>query len=142
MPTIATEPIVKEVHIDAEPETVFAFFTEADKISRWLAAEATTDPRPGGIVHQTHHSEGVDYLMRGEFVELDPPHRVVFTWGFENTELGVTPGSSTVEVTLTPANGGTHLRLTHSGLPEPALASHGPGWDEQLGNLARALAER
>ncbi len=140
MPTIATEPIVKEVHVDAQPETVFAFFTEAEKITRWLAAEATTDPRPGGVIHQTHRSEGVDYLMRGEFVELEPPHRVVFTWGFENTSMGVTPGSSTVEVTLTPADGGTHLRLVHSGLPEPALATHGPGWDEQLGNLARALA--
>ena len=53
--------------------------------------------------------------------------------------MGVTPGSSTVEVTLTPADGGTHLRLVHSGLPEPALATHGPGWDEQLDNLARAL---
>jgi uncharacterized protein YndB with AHSA1/START domain len=139
MPIIASEPIVKEVHIDAQPDTVFAFFTEADKISRWLAADAKTDPRPGGINHQTHHFEGVDYLLRGEFVELDPPHRLVFTWGFENTEIGVAPGGSTVEVTLTPAGGGTHLRLVHSGLPEPALESHDHGWDKQLGNLARVL---
>lgn len=140
MSTIATEPIVKEVHIDAQPETVFAFFTEADKLTRWIADEAATDPRPGGIYHQTHHFQGVDYRLRGEFLELEPPRRVVFTWGFENTELGVVPGGSTVEVTLTPADGGTHLRLVHSGLPEPALASHDTGWDEQLGNLARALA--
>jgi uncharacterized protein YndB with AHSA1/START domain len=141
MPTIATEPIVKEVHVDAEPDTVFAFFTEADKITRWMAADATTDPRPGGINHQTLQSGGgVNYLLRGEFVELDPPRRVVFTWGFENPEMGVAPGSSTVEVTLTPADGGTHLRLVHSGLPERVLAGHDSGWDEQLGNLTRALA--
>jgi uncharacterized protein YndB with AHSA1/START domain len=140
MPTIATDPLVKEVHVDAEPDTVFAFFTEADKLTRWLAAEAATDPRPGGIFHQTHRVEGVDYLLRGEFVEVDPPHRVVFTWGFENTEIGVIPGGSTVEVTLTPVGGGTHVRLVHSGLPERAVASHDDGWDEQLGNLVRALA--
>ena len=137
---IATEPIVKEIHIDAQPDTVFAFFTEADKLTRWLSAEATTDPRPGGINHQTHRSEGVDYLLRGEFVELDPPHRVVFTWGFENSQIGVTPGSSTVEVTLTPAEGGTHLRLVHSGLPEAALENHDHGWDACLAKLADALA--
>jgi uncharacterized protein YndB with AHSA1/START domain len=136
---IATEPIVKEVHIDARPDTVFAFFTEPDKITRWLSAEATTDPRPGGIMHQTHHADGVDYLLRGEFVELDPPHRVVFTWGFENSEIGVTPGCSTVEVTLTPADGGTLLRLVHSGLPEPAVDNHDKGWDQCLSKLARAV---
>ncbi len=139
MPTIATEPIVKEIHIDAQPDTVFAFFTEADKLTRWIAAEAETDPRPGGIYHQTHHFEGVDYLLRGEFVELDPPHRVVFTWGFENSEIGVSPGISTVEVTLTPADDGTDLRLVHSGLPEPARTNHDQGWDKQLESLARAL---
>ena len=141
MPKVATEPIVKEVHVDAEPDTVFAFFTEADLLTRWMAAEATTDPRPGGVNHQTHHFEGVDYLMRGEFVELDRPNRIVFTWGFENTEMGTDPGSSTVEVTLTPADGGTHVRLVHAGLPEPAVPSHDGGWDVQLGTLARALAE-
>ena len=140
MPTIATDPIVKEVHVDAQPDTVFAFFTEADKITRWLAAEATTDPRQGGINHQTHHFGGVDYLLRGEFLEFDPPHRVVFTWGFENSESGVAPGTSTVEVTLSPADGGTHLRLTHSGLPASELADHDQGWAGQLENLDRALA--
>lgn len=139
MPSIATEPIVKEVHIDAQPDTVFAFFTEADKITRWLAKEATTDPRPGGINHQTHHHEGADYLMRGEFVEIEPPRRVVFTWGFENSEIGNVPGASTVEVTLTPTDGGTDLRLVHSGLPEPAVAGHDEGWGKLLESLASTV---
>jgi uncharacterized protein YndB with AHSA1/START domain len=140
MQTIATEPIIKEIHVDAQPETVFAFFTEADKLTRWIATEAATDPRPGGIFHQTHRLEGVDYLLRGEFVEVDPPHRVVFTWGFENSEIGVSPGISTVEVTLTPEDGGTHLRLVHSGLPEQARSDHDEGWDTELDKLVRALA--
>lgn len=138
--TVSTEPIVKEVHIEARPETVFAFFVDADKITRWLAAAAETDPRPGGINHQTHHWQGVDYLMRGHFVEIDSPRRVVFTWGFENSETGADPDGSTVEVTLEPAGDGTMLRLVHSGLPEVAREGHDSGWDAQLENLARAIA--
>src|SRR5919107_5222127 len=64
-----TEPIVHERQIDASPETVFAFFTEPEKLTRWLAAEATLDPRPGGACWQTHAvRDGDPYLMRGEFV--------------------------------------------------------------------------
>ena len=140
MPTIATDPIVKEAHIDAEPETVFAFFTDADKLTRWLADEATTDPRPGGIYHQTHHFEGVDYRLRGEFVELDPPHRVVFTWGFENPELGVSPGRQHRRGHADP-RGRRHPPASRALRAARARArAHDPGWDEQLGNLARALA--
>jgi uncharacterized protein YndB with AHSA1/START domain len=141
LPKIATKSITKEIHVDAQPDTVFEFFTEADKITRWLATEAITDPRPGGINHQRHNVGGVDYVMRGEFVDVDRPHRVVFTWGFEGKDFGTDPGSSTVEVTLTPADGGgTHVRLVHSCLSESAIPIHDRGWDAQMRNLADALA--
>jgi uncharacterized protein YndB with AHSA1/START domain len=71
---VGTEPIVHEKWIDATPETVFGFFTEPEKLTRWLCVEATVDPRPGGINHQTH-ADAEDnpygpYYMRGEFVEV------------------------------------------------------------------------
>jgi uncharacterized protein YndB with AHSA1/START domain len=141
---VGTEQIVKEVQIDASPETVFAFFTEPDKLTRWLATEATLDPRPGGINHQTHPGDadnpGGPYHMRGEFVEVSPPSRVVFTWGFENPDVGVGPGASTVEVTLAPDGDGTRLRLVHRDLPEATRGSHDAGWEEMLGRLATAAA--
>jgi uncharacterized protein YndB with AHSA1/START domain len=137
---VSTEPIVKEVRIAASPETVFGFFTEADKLKRWLARDAETDPRAGGINHQTHLSEGVEYYMRGEFVEVSPPHRVVFTWGFENSTAGVLPGESTVEVTLDADGDGTLLRLVHRDLPESAIADHDEGWGLLLRGLADKLA--
>jgi uncharacterized protein YndB with AHSA1/START domain len=139
--TVGTEPIVKEIRIDAKPETVFAFFTEPDKITRWLAKDATVDPRPGGINHQTHFSDGRDYSMRGEFVELDPPHRVVFTWGFADDDVGVPPGASTVEVTLEADGNGTLLRLVHRDLPEAIRKDHDEGWGELLRQLATVVAE-
>jgi uncharacterized protein YndB with AHSA1/START domain len=140
----ATDPIVREIQIDASPETVFAFFTEADKLTRWLAVEAAVDPRPGGIAHLTQAggagNPGGRYSMRGEFVEVEPPTRVVFTWGFENPDIDVDPGASIVEVTLTATAGGTRVRLVHRGLPEGELAPHGEGWTSMLERLAAAAA--
>jgi uncharacterized protein YndB with AHSA1/START domain len=139
---VGTEPVVKEVRIDASPETVFTFFTEPDKLTRWLASEATLDPRPGGINHQTHPGDTENprgpYYMRGEFVEVAFPSRVVFTWGFENADVGVDPGQSTVEVTLVPDGDGTRLRLVHRDLPDAERAPHEGGWEEMLSRLAIA----
>jgi uncharacterized protein YndB with AHSA1/START domain len=139
---VGTEPVVKEIRIDASPETVFGFFTEPDKLTRWLCSEATVDPRPGGINHQTHLGDEDNpdgpYYMRGEFLEISPPSRVVFTWGFENS--ATPPGSSTVEVTLEPDGDGTLLRLVHRDLREAQRASHAAGWGKLLDGLAALLA--
>ena len=137
---VGTEPVVHERHIDATPETVFAFFTDPEKLTRWLALEATVDPRPGGVCQQTHvGSDGRRYLMRGEFVEVSPPSRVVFTWGFQNENMDTRPGASTVEVTLEPRDGGTWLRLVHRDLPASERGDHDGGWDTMLGRLATAV---
>jgi uncharacterized protein YndB with AHSA1/START domain len=78
--------------------------------------------------------------MRGEYVEVTPPTRVVFTWGFTNESLNQPPGKSTVEVTLEPENGGTRLRLVHTGLPETAAEDAGTGWKQLLEQLAVVVA--
>jgi uncharacterized protein YndB with AHSA1/START domain len=138
---LRTEPMVFERQIDASPETVFGFFTDPEKMTRWLADEATLDPRPGGVCAQTHGGRnGKRYFMRGEFVEVDFPTRVVFTWGFENEDRDVRPGASTVEVTLEPRDGGTWLRLEHRDLPQSELRGHEDGWTIMLERLAAAIA--
>lgn len=136
------EPIVREIHVRATPEIVFEFFTDAGKLTRWLATEATLDPRPGGVCHQEHAREdgsGGSYHMRGEFLEVNPPDRVVFTWGFTDPDVGVPPGSSVVDVTLTRDGGGTRLRLEHRDLPVAAIDSHSGGWPGMLERLATAV---
>ena len=140
---VGTEPIVSEVRIEASPEAVFSFFTDPEKLTRWLCTEATVDPRPGGVYHHTYRG-GEDrpdplYFMRGEFVEVSPPSRLVFTWGFENEGIDVDPGASTVEVTLEPRDGGTWLRLVHRDLPQAERPDHDSGWDTMLGRLADAV---
>jgi uncharacterized protein YndB with AHSA1/START domain len=77
----------------------------------------------------------------GEYVEVDPPNRVVFTFGWEGDGNPTPPGSTTVEITLTPDGDGTKVRLVHTGLPSAESAErHGEGWDTYLARLEIAAA--
>ena len=131
-----TEVITHEVRIEARPETVFAFLTDSNKMTRWKSRSARLDPRPGGVYRVDLNGRDV---VVGEFVELDPPRRVVFTWGWEGSDK-VPPGSSTVEITLTPDGDATVLRLVHRDLPVGEGAGHEEGWNHFLQRLAIAAA--
>jgi uncharacterized protein YndB with AHSA1/START domain len=129
--------VEREVRIAARPETVFAFFTDPEKMVQWKGTRAELDPRPGGVYRVEINQEAI---ARGEFVELVPPHKLVFTWGWEGQEAGqgehaVPPGSSRVEVSLEPDGEGTILRLRHLDLPEQSREIHGQGWDLYLARL-------
>jgi uncharacterized protein YndB with AHSA1/START domain len=126
-----------EVRIQARPETVFEFFTDPEKMSRWKGSSAELDPRPGSTYRVGGIAGGATVV--GEFVELDPPNHLVFTWGWEG-DPDVPPGSSTVEVTLTPDGEFTILRLVHRDLPEEHRAEHDGGWKHFLPRLATAAA--
>jgi uncharacterized protein YndB with AHSA1/START domain len=73
-------------------------------------------------------------------VEVSPPSRVVFTWGFENPDVGLPPGASTVEITLAPDGDGTRLHLVHRDLPEDQRAPHDDGWSQMLERLVIAVS--
>lgn len=123
--------------IAAAPETVYSFFTDPERYTRWQGTEADLDPRPGGVIRVNVTGE---HIARGEFVELDPPKRIVFTWGWEGHPT-VPPGSTTVEITLTPDGDGTLLRLRHASLPdEQEQAMHEQGWNHYLDRLVVAGA--
>src|SRR2546427_3308943 len=127
--------IIREVRIDASPDEVFPFFTDPAKMIVWKAVEATLDPRPGGVFRINVTGRDV---ARGEYVEIDPPHRVVFTFGWESEGSPEPPGSTTVEITLFPDGEGTLLRLVHSGVPHEARARSTEGWDHYLARLVGA----
>jgi uncharacterized protein YndB with AHSA1/START domain len=136
--TSQTQAIEREVRVDARPETVFDFFTDPAKMVRWKGATATLDPRPGGLYRVEMNAQNIAV---GEYVVVDPPNRLVFTWGWEGDDAVTPPGSSTVEVTFTPEGDGTLVRLVHSGLPTPESAeAHGLGWDDYMPRLAIAAA--
>lgn len=130
-------PFVREVRIAARPETVFACFTDPELLVRWKGLEATLEPRPGGVYRVVMNPRDV---VLGEFVEVVPHSRIVFTWGFE-AEGGMLPaGASTVEVTLTPDGDGTVVRLVHRDLPAAARDAHARGWAHFLERLRLAAA--
>jgi uncharacterized protein YndB with AHSA1/START domain len=130
---IADGVIERELRIAARPETVFAFWTEPQRIVEWMGRTASFEPRPGGAFRLDYN--GTD-IARGEVLEIDPPRRLVLTWGWEAPGDATPPGASRVEVTLTPDGEGTLLHLRHSALAAEAVAGHAVGWDQFLPSLA------
>ena len=134
-----TEPLVvrREIQVAAPPSTVFAFLTDPEKILRWMGTEATVDPHPGGIYLV---NVGGKNVARGSFTEVIPVHRLAYSFGWEGRE-NVPPGSSLIEIDLLDRDGGTLLRMAHSGLPDAQeCASHEEGWTHYLGRLGVAAA--
>jgi uncharacterized protein YndB with AHSA1/START domain len=127
----------RETQIAAPPATVFAFLTDPDKILRWMGTDATTEAHPGGI----YLINGVSRSgrnARGAFREVVPVHRLAYSFGWEGDE-DVPPGSSLIEIDLIDRDGGTLLRMTHTGLPNTEqCAGHARGWAHYLGRLAVA----
>jgi len=136
-----TDPLVvrRETQIAAPPATVFAFLTDPEKIVSWMGSEAKTEMHLGGL----YLLKGVGHrgrVARGAFREVVPVHRLAYSFGWDGDDE-VPPGSSLIEIDLIDRDGGTLLRMTHSGLPSQAQCdSHDKGWAHYLGRLTMAAA--
>src|ERR1700747_1044248 len=138
------EPLVvrREVQIAAPPATVFAFLTDPEKILSWMGTEAETELHPGGLYLVKGCGGYRARAARGAFREVLPVHRLAYSFGWDGDEE-VPPGSGLVEIDLIDRDGGTLLRMTHSGLPTAAqCAGHERGWAHYLGRLAIAATGR
>ena len=129
----------RELTIAASPETVWEFLVDPEKAVRWMGQHWSFDLRPGGA-YRCDVIPG--HTASGEFVEIDAPRRLVYTWGWEAKDgktNAVPPGTATVEIELVPDGDGTLLRFTHRDLPtDEAAESHGHGWDHYLERLVIA----
>lgn len=123
----------------ASPERVFAAWTDASWLARWMSpvghARVEADPRPGGRLRVVMVGDGRDIEHVGEFLEVEPPHRLSFTWSSPYT--GDRPSRVIVELAAT--DGGTDLMLRHERLPAGAASSHRGGWGSMLDRLAGML---
>ena len=129
--------IERELRIAASPETVFAFWTDPVRMAKWMGRDIRLDPRVGGEFRIDYNGSDI---ASGTFVEVDPPRRLVLTWGWEAAGDPTPPGASTVEVTLKRDGDGTILSLRHSGLSTDAVTGHAEGWDQFLPNLVSVAA--
>jgi uncharacterized protein YndB with AHSA1/START domain len=106
---------------------------DPDLYRRWKGTTAELDAQPGGLYRVLMPSGD---QVRGEYVAVEPPHRVVFTWGFEGS-ADLPPGSSTVEITLQADGDGTIVRLRHDRLPtDLSREQHAMGWRHYVERLA------
>ena len=130
-------PYEKSVLVPLGADETFALITQPDRLRRWQAITARVDLRAGGAYRWTIIP---GHTACGTFTEVEPGKRVVFTWGWEDSEE-LPPGASTVIVTLEPAEGGTLVRLVHEGLTGEQAASHAEGWSHYLGRLVTAATQ-
>src|SRR6266852_5138753 len=121
------------ISIEAPPEVVFAHLVSEEGMVAWMGQHATLQPEPGG----TFAVDINGVLVRGEYLEVEPPHRVVVSWGMEGS-ADLPPGSSRVEFRLMPSATGTILKVIHTGLPETRSKTHAAGWANYLARLRMA----
>jgi uncharacterized protein YndB with AHSA1/START domain len=114
--------IVGETRTRATMATVFALLTEARGVMTWLAHYAETDARAGGVFCLADPS---GLRVEGTYLEVIAYQKVVLTWGGIE---GLRPGQSTVAFALHADGNETMIRLRHSGLSTPAIATHYLGW--------------
>lgn len=128
---MTTDPITASVYVQASPERVFEHFTSSAAMTSWMGQWAELVPVLGGRF--AVDIEGV--AVRGSYLELDPPHRLVISWGHAGSTR-LPPGASTVEISLTPEADGTLVEILHRRLPEPEASRHPAGWRRFLAQLA------
>jgi uncharacterized protein YndB with AHSA1/START domain len=134
--TTETTTVERELAIAASPETVWEFLVDPEKAVRWMGMNATLEPQPGGL----YYCEVIPgHTAKGEFIEVDRPNRLVYTWGWETTsqDNAIAPGSTRIEIELLAEGDGTMLKFRHD-LPTAAAESHAHGWDHYLGRLVTA----
>lgn len=134
---MAAEPYRDSIYIEAAPRVVFEYFTKPEALASWMGDRALLDPRPGGQFVLFFEKRAVE----GKYIELDPPRRLVISWGRAGSSE-LPPESSTLEVTLRPERTGTRVDIVHWGLPKSEMQRHALGWHHYLSRLARVAVGR
>jgi len=135
--------IIASVEIAAPPEQTFRALASPEVVDWWVnpgvfdTTEWTGEVKVGGWWRASGIARGKPYTLEGEFLEVDPPRRLVHTWHL----VGAPGGPSIVTYLLEPIPGGTRLTINHSGIVSPEQGDNTTvGWRTSLGRLAEILA--
>jgi uncharacterized protein YndB with AHSA1/START domain len=135
------EAIVLRRFLSAPRERVFAAWLDPLSLARWMrpgtdaTATAEVDPRVGGRFRIVMKHSGGATEHTGEYLVIERPSRLSFTWISEHTQQTATQ----VTVECFERDQGTELVLTHRRLPESKIEAHRRGWGAILQNLDEAL---
>jgi glutathione S-transferase len=133
-------------YINAPRERVYRAWTDPAELPRWFGPEEVrtikiaADVRVGGkyrwdLVKQ----DGEEWACLGEYRELVPGRKIVFTWKWDDDEAWENH-DSVVTVELSDRDGGTEVKLTHEKLPsEESRDRHNEGWNSVLNRLEKFL---
>jgi len=132
-----THRLERNIAIKAPREAVFRFFTDTPRWAAWWGAGSTIDARPAGPLLILHPG-GVE--VRGEVIEIAPPERIVFTYGYASGSP-VPPGGSRVTLRLESEGRGTRLVLVHEFADAVARDQHAQGWRYQLSLFANVVLD-
>jgi uncharacterized protein YndB with AHSA1/START domain len=145
IPDEAAPVLVVRRHIAVPRERVFEAWLDSESLAHWMRpadfthATVTVDPRVGGgfRIVMEGRNDGGDYEHRGEYLIIEPPSLLSFTWISKATAY--TPTVVTVE--LHERDTGTELVLTHRRLPPPAIEAHRQGWSDIIRLLEEVLVQ-
>lgn len=127
----------RTISIGAKRETVFSFFTTSDRWAAWWGPGSAIEARPGGRM-LIRYPNGVE--VSGEVVEIHPPERIVFTYGYANNPT-FGPGASRVTIRLESVQEGTRLVLHHEFADAADRDHHVQGWRYQLSIFANVVSD-
>ena len=127
----------RTIVIEAPPDGVFRYFTDSARWASWWGAGSTIDARPGGRV-EIRYPEGT--VAQGEVLEVSPPDRIVFTYGYTSGKP-IGPGGSRVTIQLQADPAGTLLKLIHEFDEASVRDEHVQGWRYQMAVFANAVAD-
>ena len=112
--------VVHEVELPQPAAEVFEMFVDPARLVSWIGISAELEPRPGG---RFRFEVQPGQFCEGRYLVVEPPHRLVFTWGWTDPWFGLPPGSSRVEVQFTDVGTGTRLMLMGIQPRSPASTS-------------------
>jgi RNA polymerase sigma-70 factor (ECF subfamily) len=140
---LAAGHILATVEVDAPPDRVFRALASSDVVTWWVrpgvfdTKEWTGDLRAGGRWRASGHGRGHPYLLEGEFLEVDPPHKLIHTWH----RFEAAGPTTRVTYVLERSGGGTRITLRHTGFTSREVcASTCIGWETSFARLAEYLA--
>jgi uncharacterized protein YndB with AHSA1/START domain len=139
---VGERTLTATVQLVRPPERVFRALV-SDEITAWWVRpgvfdtrEWTADVRPGGAWRAAGIGGGRPYGLEGEFLEVEPPRRLVHTWHL----VGTPAAPSTITYVLEPVDGGTWLTLRQAGIESrDGLMATAIGWETSFAALAELM---
>src|SRR5206468_4037636 len=125
--------------IKAPRDQVYAAWSDPAQLRQWFGPDTVqtdgliADVRVGGQFEwRVTNCDGEKMIVRGEYREVEPGRKIVFTWQWDDDE-NWEDRASVVTVELSDADGGTEVRLRHEQLPnEQSRDNHNQGWNNVL----------